>query len=741
MTTGHTALDPGNGAEPLEEVLVSARRRVEPLQATPLSVVALTAEELEARAVTSLGGLQIHVPNLTFAPSQNVGDAAANVFIRGIGQEDFIVGSEPGVAVYVDGIYVARALGTLMQVLDVERIEVLRGPQGTLFGRNAIGGAVQVVSAQPSSSPEWRASVALGDLGHRDFRAMVNAPLGDRLAVRGAVSFVRQDGYLHRSPVAGYEDIGGDLRPEGNVHSGTGRLQLRWLATDIVTADLSMDASRRRTRQGATHIDDINPNAGVLPTVNRLIREGEIRGPLVTSDLAPASLFASFANDAGYVEQDIRGISAAMTRKAERNTLRTTAAYRSLESRISTELDGAPLDIFTNTWDDRQHQWSIELQWDLDTDSARYTMGLFAFAERANSRPVPGLALGEVLYTCGCFYTAPPATAGSSRRQYSTDSLAAYAQAEYAISERVTATAGLRFTHDDKAIDADIVALDASLQPTDLVIASGANRNQWQAATWRAGLQFQATADLMLFASLARGYKSGGFNARPTPTLPNLGLAAFDPETADTLEVGLRSDWLQDHLRFNATGFYTSYRDMQLREQTVIAGFPTTLIGNAARSRIVGLELELAASPLEGLNAGVSYGFIDAEYVDIGTAAGFTLSSRFQRTPRQSWSASIDYSMHLAAGSLTLHSDYGYRSREQFQLSTSPFDQAGYGLLGARVTFASHDNAWRVALYGTNLTDERYRTAGRFNAIDQVGFAISSVGLPRRIGVQVTVQR
>ena len=216
-----------------------------------------------------------------------------------------------------------------------------------------------------------------------------------------------------------------------------------------------------------------------------------------------------------------------------------------------------------------------------------------------------------------------------------------------------------------------------------------------------------------------------------------MGFASFKPETARTYEIGLRSEWLQGRLRINATLFQTNYHDIQLRQQTLIAGVFTTLIENAAKARIRGAEVELTTAPLKGLTVSAAYGHLDPKYLDVGQVRGLTLSSRFQRTPRHSFSGSVNYEVPLRSGTLELHGDYSYRSKEQFQVIPAMNDQAGYGLLGARLTVRTRDKDWSFALFGTNLTDERYRTAGRGTLINQVGLAYSSIGMPRQVGLQI----
>ncbi len=218
--------------------------------------------------------------------------------------------------------------------------------------------------------------------------------------------------------------------------------------------------------------------------------------------------------------------------------------------------------------------------------------------------------------------------------------------------------------------------------------------------------------------------------------MPALNSRRFASEIALTYEIGLRSQWLDRRLRFNATLFHTDYRDIQLRQQTIIGSQVTTLIENAARARIRGAEVELTASPVEGLRLSAAYGHLEPRYLDVVRVPGITLASRFQRTPSHSVSASLNYTLQMRPGELELHGDFSYRSREQFQIVASPHDQEGYALLGARIAFRPGNKLWSFALFGTNLTDVRYRVAGR-DLASQVGWAYSNIAMPRQFGIEV----
>ncbi len=612
----------------LSDIIVTARRRPERLQRTPVSVVALTGRDLEARNMTNLRSLQDFVPNVTFAASQNVGEAAANVFIRGIGQEDFGVGAEGGVAFYIDGVYLPRSLGLLMNLTDVDRIEVLRGPQGTLFGKDAIGGAINVISVLPAPARERRASAIVGNFNRVEFRTIVNEPLSQRLFLRLALGLVNRGSYLRRLPppaaVALLEQANGrpvDRHSEGDDRGQGGRLHLRWLVSDTLTADLSLDASRKRDRQGAIHIDLIHPDVEIFAVLNALIHAGKLPGPEITNDLAPANLLESYAGGNNFTDQEFWGASLVLAKQLGANTLKFIGAYRGLHSHVGTDVDGLYFDIAGNDLEVRQHQLSGELQFNGVADRLDYTAGLFAFGER----PVllPWGSITDVLYTCGCYYTPdnlPLLTVDP--RQLRTDNLAAYAQATYRVADRLSATLGARYSHEKKWLDGTSFVADANLQPTNIVLATGAARHSWNSFTYRADLQYQPTPDVMAYGSIARGYKSGGFNVRGEARLPNLGFVPFDPETALTYEVGLRSEWLEHRLRLNATLFDTEYKDIQLRQETIVAGEFTSLIENAARARIRGAELELTTNPLKALTLTAAFGHLETKYLDVGRVRG-----------------------------------------------------------------------------------------------------------------------
>jgi iron complex outermembrane receptor protein len=394
-------------------------------------------------------------------------------------------------------------------------------------------------------------------------------------------------------------------------------------------------------------------------------------------------------------------------------------------------------DLAGNDLEVKQHQLSGELQFNGVAGRLAYTAGLFAFGERP--KLLPWGSLTDVFYTCGCGYDPghfPLLTADP--RQLRVENESAYAQGTYKLTDRLSTTLGARYSHEKSKLDGKSYLVDANQRLTNIVLDTGTARHSWNSFTYRADVQYQATSDLMAYGSIARGFKSGGFNVRGDPGLPNMGFYSFDPETALNYEIGLRSEWLHRNLRFNATLFDTEYKDIQLRQQTFVDGMFTTLIENAAKARIRGGEIEIAAAPFKRLNLGAALGHLEPKYLDVGRVRGLTLASKFQRTPRNTFSAWFEYEALVRAGTIQLHGDFSYRSKEQFQILAASNDQKGYALVGARLTLRPRNRHWSIALFGTNLADVRYRTAGRGTLINQAGFTYSSIGMPRQFGVQIS---
>ena len=486
-------------------------------------------------------------------------------------------------------------------------------------------------------------------------------------------------------------------------------------AGDRLAAHLALDYARQRNTQAPKRIEAVDPAAAIYPIVNSLIATGALPGPRLDSSILPIDFRETLASGKNYSNLDNWGLAATFGRDIGFGTAKLILAYRDLRTRLASDDDGLYFDIASTEFIDRQRQLSAEWQLNGKARGIEFTVGSFSLIERTRSLPAPGIRSGEVLYTCGCFYTPLSRPAQfSAHRKLGSESHAIYGEAVFDLNSRIGATLGGRYTYERKSLLGQQIAIDLdTLLPTGVVGATGSQRGAWDAFTYRAGLEFRARHDLLVYGSVSKGFKSGGFNVRLVPTLPNLGLTAFAPETALTYELGLKSEWFDHRLRLNASLFQSEYRNIQLRQQTIIGGILTSLVENAAAAKIRGVEAEVEAKPTERLDLRLAYGKLDPKYLDVGRVAGITLNSAFQRTPHNSFGAFVSYEVPFATGNVRFNADFRYRSKEQFQIVASPYDQEAYGLAGARISYQDRKRASSIALFATNLTNIKYRTAGR----------------------------
>jgi iron complex outermembrane receptor protein len=609
----------------------------------------------------------------------------------------------------------------------------LRGPQGTLFGKNSVGGAIQIVTVNPRPVNEAKVSAIVGSYDRVELRGVVNRVLSERVHARFSLGRITRDGYLKRRPPIYIAPTGPppDSRAEGGESSLGGRLQLLWKADDRLIINLASDYARKRNTQAPKHIESINPATGPYPLVNPLIDAGVLPGPRLDSSILPASIFESLASGKNFSNLDNWALSATAERDVGFGTTKLILAYRELRTQMGQDDDGLYFGLQSTEFIDRQRQLTGELHVSGRHRGVEFTAGLFGLTDHTESFPASGIRQGEVLYTCLCFYTPLNRPAQiSAHRILKSSSYAIYGQAMFDLADGLRATLGARYTYESKTVLGESITIDLdTLEPTSVVDAtSGTQHGHWGAMTWRAGFDYRPTSDLLVYGSLSKGFKSGGFNARLTDGLPNLGMLPFAPETALTYELGLKSEWLDRRLRFNLTLFQSEYRDLQLRQLTIVGGILTRLVENAAAARIRGLEVELEARPLDRLQLRAAYGLISPRYLDVGQVPGITVDSEFQRTPRHSLSLFASYAIPLGESLLRLNADLRFRSKEQFQLVASPYDQPAFGLLGARLSYQVRERGWSIALFGTNLTGQRYRTASRD--------LTSIVGMPRQFGIE-----
>lgn len=720
--------EPAASENGVDDIVVTARRRAESIQSVPIAMTALSGEALEERGVVSLGEIGRSAPNVTFDGGQGVtgGSSSASVYIRGIGQNESSPTADPGVGVYVDGVYLGRSVGSLLDVLDLQRVEVLRGPQGTLFGKNTIGGAVALYSVQPE--PEFHGSITgeLGRFNERNVRGMLNVPLAEGLAARVNLSYRKRDGY-GRSLITG-QDF-------GDIDSFAGRGSLKWSSSNFRFL-LQVDGTRQRQNGQFLKTVTINP---VLPAVtqtfNALVAS---RTPFVAYDRRwlTSSPYTNNAGDLLRSNMDVIGGSATAEWDLDDNITATSiTAYRKLDTDIAVDADNSPLRLAVQSFKDRQTQFSQELRLDGKSlgNSLNWTIGGYYFKEDIQDFARVGLVLG--LYQA----TGNAATDRNTYLEFHpvNETFAVYGQATLSVTPELSFTAGARYNRDNKVIDAFTYTPDSN----GVGIPRGTRVTQgWNSFTPRLGIEFQARQNLLLYASYAKGFKSGGVNYQvgtPSDFLP------YDPETAGTYEAGFKSDLLDRTLRFNGAIFQTDYRDFQLRYRAGAGQFacPATaaacsIVVNAAAVRIRGVEFEATARPVPEFEVNAVLGYTQNKFVEIdplllaGNVANF--GTQLPKTPEWTWAVGAQYEASLGqAGSLILRGDYSYRSADFQEISNSAFlKQKGYGLLSARLAYRLPIDGIEVAISGKNLTNEAYFTSGSFT-YTALGYVDAAMAAPR----------
>lgn len=763
-----------HGARELEEMIVTARRREESLQTTPVAVSAFSGTALELRGIRSADALTHFVPNLQFDGAAPLSGAAYNatVFIRGVGQNDFAIFSDPGVAVYVDGVYLGRSIGGVLDLVDLERVEVLRGPQGTLFGRNTIGGAVNVVTRAPESTWGGEASLTAGNLSRREFRGTVNLPITDTLATRLTAATLHRDGYASRLS---------DGSSLGDKDTTIARLQTRWEPSENFMAKFALDATRVRQQSAPlTLIDVVDSgvpflnlyNALVAPTLGVIAPSGlsEVDASWVTDDIDTTNAMGTSVNNL-----DSWGISAALEGSIGGTKLSSITAWRELDAQFARDGDNTPFAYRETFNNDRQEQFSQELQWSGASADASldWLIGAYLFEERARERgratlaqglyaALEGLTLGNGEAWCGLpgenprpisecpehlRYGGPAFHDNNVLADLDVDlntavknrSFALFGQGTYRLTKRLSATTGLRWTRDEKQVD-----LEHRRRASGVYIVGAPNEPQrfdaaWSQLTPKLGLEWQSTPDLLLYLSYARGYKSGGFNGRPLVDAQEVS-TPYDPEVVDSHELGVKSRWFDGRMTVNAALFYNKYRDMQLS----INATPQNFVRNAGTARIRGAELELVARVTAYFDANLTLGYLDAQYTQLDPQLStlqppLTLDKEFVKAPDTTASVGMQLQWPMRIGTFVLRSDYSYKSNTYHDVFNDPrIEQPSFGVLYARAVFMPIDENWELAVLGSNLTDERYRLSG--NSSMGFGLAESTFAAPREIGVAVRLR-
>lgn len=715
-----TTAAPGPAA--LEEIVVTARKREENLQTAPVSVAAFTAAALQRQGIDTLVDLGSHVPNLSMISGQG-GGTQTQVAIRGVGQSDFILTSDQSVGVYVDGVYYPRSIGAALDLVDIERIEVLRGPQGTLFGRNTTAGAIQIISTPPEDAFSAKAELTTGSFDRLDFKGSLNLPLSERIATRISLASLNQDGYGKRLF---------DNQDGADTDILAGRAAFRAELTDSLRADLVLDYSRKRGHGGLERLVSIDPDNPNLAFYNSF---------LVSQGLPPAderfitrSVHDTWSGSRNQDDHEMGGAALTLDWSGAALHFKSITAWRMLKAQSGYDFDGTPYPLAEQALNLDQEQISQELQLSGDALDGRlqWLTGLFYFGEDAQDLQdipfyQPVVATGDDSFT-----RIPGGFSFTSFISQRTHSYAAYGQGTYRFTDQWSATAGLRYTDERKSLDSHV---DGAF-----VRQPGTVADSWSDLSPRLGLEYRISDRAMAYVSASRGFRSGGFNGRNTSPSPP---QSFDPETIWAYELGLKTETDDRRLRFNSALFYYDYSDFQGLTLDSFSGITIT-VGNIAKVKMYGAEFDLTARPTEALQLSLAAGYTHQDIAEVAPGAQITIrpDTRLINAPEWTATAAVDYTLAAGkAGDVDLHLDYGWKSEVEFFLPNYPDEgQAAYGLLNARMGFAPVGWSWRVEVFGNNLTDEEYRVFAENGAALGVPTTTAAYGRPREWGIRFRME-
>ena len=691
------------------EIIVTGTKRSSSLQDTPVAVTALSSDDITTRGLSSTEDLIGQIPSLQLSAQTG----AALVSIRGVGLGVETAAAEPGVAIHVDGVYQPRATTSQLATLDLERIEVLRGPQGTLYGRNATGGVINFISKAPTSYFEAEASLKVGNYDLIGGQAMVSGPLaGDDLLGR----FV-----AYRQSRSGYVDNILLDRKDGDLDEWGGRLSLQWRAGDDTTVDLvaryaEVESSPVTVMITPPSQDDIDFMLATSPpgtqfiTTNEPFEIAEERiGEGKTTDFG-----VNLTVNSEFGDLDFRSIS---------GFTRSTVDF-------SAGVDGFNIPFLI--LDPRRDQSeSFSQEFNLSSSGGRFewTVGAFGFYEKykVNFRfPFPNLGIVQQ------FLAEPEKTW----------SYAAFGDFSYSLLDDLRIIGGLRLGHDRKTIVND--ALTFSFDDPSMLLDSVSFEGEYENTTLapKIGLQYDFTEDVMGYVVFQQGYKGGGFN------FAAVGGDPFLPEKITSYEAGLRSTLLDGSVTANLTGFYYDYEDLQVFKNLTVQA----LVENAPKSRVKGIELELVGHVTNNTTIQFSGSYLDAEFVryseDDVIFPGIELEdlsgNPLNRAPDFSFMLGVDHEIPVNSDvldSIRLRGELSYTDDISFRPFNRPEDiQEGYALLNAYMILSGRNDAYSLRIYGRNLTDKSYYSQIQGGGLVFGGHRKGEWSPPRTFGMELTTR-
>lgn len=699
MAQANRDVDSGAQSSGIEDIVVTAQRREQSLQTVPVSVTALTAQGLEQSGIKDIGTLGAVTPGLVMSTSR----ASVTPYLRGVGTQAGDPGGSASVAIYVDGVYYQAPAAGYFSFNNIKRLEIIKGPQGTLFGRNATGGLIHIITRDPSHDVSGEASLGYGNFETVTGSFYVTGGLSDTLATDVSLYGTYQGKGFGKNLT-----IGGDVNFRREIAV---RNKWLWTPAEGTRVMAAFDYSGNANDTG--HVRAIAP--GTIAIGNTPAR-GSIYD--VQANL-PSDVKAHQGGASLRIEQEIGGLS-----------LASITAYRRVESRALFDQDATPVPAVDAVFGERTNTFQQEFTLNGKTDWLNYTAGLFYFYSSASTTPI----------TIRSSIIAPLRLDRFANQK--ANSYAAFAQATASVTDSTRVTAGLRYTIDQISVEGEDIAVAGNPRgPAGSVIAAAAQKKTYRSPTWRVAIDQDLGERMLAYASYSRGYKTGQFN------LNSFSSPAVRPEELDAYEIGFKTDIADRQLRLNVAGFLYKYRDIQLIQ--IIAGAP--ILFNAAAAKIKGADVEATWVPRfaeDRLQMRASVSYLDGHYSSFPNAPFFvqnpaggliqtTRSAAGNDTVRSpKWTANVtaDYRIPASFGNFDLNATYFHSAKFNFD-PDGLTRQGAYDQVNAQITFTANAG-WYLRVWGRNLTDKVYYSTA---AESTLGVSVAAAP-PRTYGVTAGVK-
>lgn len=695
----------------LDEIIVTAQKREQSAQDVGIAITTLSGQQMEQLGYTSTADIIAQTPSmrmLSFSPSLTVFN------IRGVSQNDFADHYEPPVAVFVDEAYISTQGAVNSLMYDMERVEVLHGPQGTLFGRNATGGAVQYITRKPGEELDGYARLTIGEYEQRNIEAAIGGPLSDTVMARASVSYVNNDGWINNR-------IGEDLNKNEDI---SGRLQVLLKAGDNTDILIKVHGTKNDDTSGGYSHSALFPNADGLGTV--VPPNVNYYGTCGGCDLlgyrnsAGDDVWDQAHDRIGFLDREIYGVTAKITSDLGFATLTSISDYLTMEKKFGSDSDASPNDLLTFDTDQSFDQYSQELRLSGESDRFRWVGGLYFLYIDTDNMAAAGI---------GTLFV--PKFVSTADYTLTTKSAAVFGQLEYDLSDTVTAIAGVRLTTDTKKMNYRLTDNFGSLVEFNTSLYPDLAKKTFENVSAKLQLNWRPQEDWLLYASINRGTKAGSFSA-PIFQPFNFADLPHGQEVLTSFEVGSKSQWADGRVRFNAAAFYYDYNNYQA---FFLAGLSQSIANRDAK--VFGFEADLTASPVEGLELSVGVSHLDGEVKDVTLPAGRVADRDMPMSPGLSLTWLARYSFPVPTGRLALQVDGNHTSSFYFYVVNPPqAKEPSHTVTNARISYTTEDERWELALAVKNLTNEKYRLYT--NDISALSIGLDAFAPPRWVSGSLT---